>query len=120
CRGAVDDMLKRYASADLGGVDMVLACTHTPDVAFPGVSSRIALAFGLDQAGTLDLNATCAGFAYGLQVAAALITSGMHRKVLVVAGDTMSKITDYTDRTTCVLFGDGAGAALVEAGAQLS
>lgn len=64
--------------------------------------------------GAIDLNATCAGFSYALHLANGLITSGLHRKVLVVAGETMSKITDYSDRSTCILFGDGAGAVLVE------
>ncbi len=63
---------------------------------------------------TFDLNATCAGFTYGLHVGNSLITSGSHKKVLVVATETLSKVTDYTDRTTCILFGDGAGAILLE------
>lgn len=69
----------------------------------------------MEQTGAIDLNATCAGFAYALHLANGMISAGLHRKILVVAGETMSKITDYTDRSTCILFGDGAGAVLVEA-----
>ncbi|HUV08200.1 MAG TPA: 3-oxoacyl-[acyl-carrier-protein] synthase III C-terminal domain-containing protein, partial [Spirochaetia bacterium] len=68
----------------------------------------------IQNAGVLDVNAACAGFVYGLTLANALITVGQHRKVLVIAVDVLSKIVDYTDRNTCVLFGDGAGAALIE------
>ncbi|GJM81512.1 hypothetical protein HMSSN139_40080 [Paenibacillus sp. HMSSN-139] len=73
----------------------------------------------MERAGAIDLNATCAGFAYALHLANGMISSGLHRKILVVAGETMSKITDYTDRSTCILFGDGAGAVLVEADPEL-
>lgn len=120
CRGAVADLLRRYP-VSLADVDLVIACTHTPDYGFPGVANRVALATGVpESAGTFDLNAVCAGFVYALQVAGSLVMSRMYRKVLVVAGDTMSKVTDYADRTTCVLFGDGAGAALVEAAEEPS
>ncbi|TYA10513.1 ketoacyl-ACP synthase III [Paenibacillus faecis] len=98
----------------LEDVDLIIASTTTPDYSFPTVSCRIQKHFGIEDAGAVDLNATCAGFTYALHMANGMITSGLHRKILVVAGETMSKITDYTDRSTCILFGDGAGAALVE------
>ncbi|MFD0869741.1 MULTISPECIES: ketoacyl-ACP synthase III [Paenibacillus] len=113
CANAVAHMMKQY-NKEVRDCDFIIACTHTPDLPFPMVSSMLQSRFGIEQAGAMDLNATCAGFVYGLHLADTMIRSGMHRKILVVAGDTMSKITDYTDRTTCILFGDGAGAALVE------
>ncbi|MDF2680043.1 MAG: ketoacyl-ACP synthase [Brevibacillus sp.] len=110
---AVEDMVQTYQSS-LDDVDMVLVATSTPDYPFPSVASQIQAHFGIERAGALDLGATCAGFTYALHMANALISSGLHRKVLVVAAETLSKVTDYTDRTTCILFGDGAGAVLVE------
>jgi 3-oxoacyl-[acyl-carrier-protein] synthase-3 len=98
----------------LTDVDFILVATTTPDYPFPSVASQIQAHFGMESTGAMDLGATCAGFTYGLHVANALISSGMHKKVLVVGAETMSKVTDYTDRTTCILFGDGAGAVLVE------
>lgn len=110
---AVSSLAKHYQKT-LHDVDMVLVATSTPDYPFPSVASQIQAHFGMAQAGALDLGATCAGFAYGLHVANGLVSAGLHQKVLVVATETLSKVTDYTDRTTCVLFGDGAGAVLVE------
>jgi 3-oxoacyl-[acyl-carrier-protein] synthase-3 len=113
CIGAAQDLILRSGKS-LADVELVIVCTHTPDFPFPSVSSLIQAKLRIPQAGAIDLNATCAGFAYGLHVANGLISAGLHRKILVVGADTMSKITDYTDRSTCILFGDGAGAALVE------
>ena len=113
CVGAVRDLVLRSGKS-VSDVDLVIVCTHTADFPFPSVSSLIQAKLGILHAGAFDLNAACAGFAYGLHVANGLISAGLHRKILVVGADTMSKITDYTDRTTCILFGDGAGAALVE------
>ncbi|MED4754004.1 ketoacyl-ACP synthase III [Brevibacillus choshinensis] len=110
---AVENMVQTYQKS-LNDVDMVLVATTTPDYPFPSVASQIQAHFGIEQAGALDLGATCAGFTYALHMANALISSGLHRKVLVVAAETLSKVTDYTDRTTCILFGDGAGAVLLE------
>lgn len=110
---AIADLAKRY-DQKMDDVDFILVCTTTPDFAFPSVASLVQAHFGMKQAGALDLNAACAGFVYGLQVANGLISSGLHRKILVVGTETLSKTTDYTDRTTCILFGDGAGAVLVE------
>ncbi|WJH32488.1 ketoacyl-ACP synthase III [Paenibacillus sp. CC-CFT747] len=110
---AVNRMLARYPGT-VEDVDLVIVCTNTPDYPFPSTACRVQNHFGMKTAGAMDLNATCAGFVYGLHTANALILSGLHRKVLVIGADTMSKITDYRDRSTCILFGDGAGAALVE------
>jgi 3-oxoacyl-[acyl-carrier-protein] synthase III len=110
---AIEDLIKTYGKT-VADVDLILVSTTTPDYPFPSVASRIQARFGIEQAGALDVNATCAGFAYALHVANGMISAGLHRKVLVVAAETLSKVTDYTDRTTCILFGDGAGAVLVE------
>ncbi|MFD1174736.1 ketoacyl-ACP synthase III [Paenibacillus puldeungensis] len=113
CIQAAEQMRQHY-NVSLDDVDFIIAATTTPDYSFPTVSCRIQKHFGMERAGAIDLNATCAGFAYALHLADSMISSGMHKKILVVAGETMSKITDYTDRSTCILFGDGAGAFLVE------
>ncbi|WP_327204862.1 ketoacyl-ACP synthase III [Paenibacillus sp. DMB20] len=110
---AVNDMVRRYG-VEVKDADMILVATSTPDYSFPSTASRVQAKLGIQSTGALDLNAACAGFTYALQLADGLITSGIYRKVIVVGAETLSKITDYTDRTTCVLFGDGAGAVLVE------
>jgi len=96
-------------------LDAILVCTVTPDMFFPSTACLVQNRIGATRAWGFDLIAACSGFVYGLTVGASLIGSGMHRKVLVIGADTMSRIIDYTDRTTCVLFGDGAGAMLLEA-----
>ncbi|MBB6444316.1 ketoacyl-ACP synthase III [Bacillus benzoevorans] len=95
-------------------VDMIIVCTFSPDFQTPSTASLVQAKLGIKNTGALDLNAACAGFAYGLHVANSLITSGLHKKILVIGAETLSKILDYEDRTTCILFGDGAGAVLVE------
>ncbi|WGV61906.1 ketoacyl-ACP synthase III [Brevibacillus brevis] len=110
---AIHDMIANYGK-DVRDVDMILVATSTPDYPFPSVASQIQAHFQVEQAGAMDLSATCAGFTYALHTANALISSGLHRKVLVVGAETLTKVTDYTDRATCILFGDGAGAVLVE------
>lgn len=114
CAAAVQDLINRYGKS-VQDVDMVLVATSTPDFTFPSVASLIQNRFNIPQtAGAMDLSAACAGFVYALHTAHSYVASGMHRKVLVIGADTISKITDYTDRSTCILFGDGAGAVLVE------
>jgi len=114
CVSAVKDLIHRY-NKTIEDVDMVIVATSTPDFAFPSVACLIQERLNISPtAGCMDLNAACAGFVYALHTAHALIASGLHRKILVVGADALSKITDYTDRSTCILFGDGAGAVLVE------
>lgn len=95
-------------------LDAILVCTVTPDMMFPSTACLVQDRLGASRAWGFDLVAACSGFVYGLTVGAHLIASGTHRKVLVIGADTMSRIIDYTDRSTCVLFGDGAGAFLLE------
>ncbi|MEW4372849.1 ketoacyl-ACP synthase III [Paenibacillus kandeliae] len=114
---AVQNMLSRY-DVSIQDVDLVIVATTTSDYVFPSVAAQIQAHFNINRAGVFDLNATCAGFVYGLHMANSFVTSGLHRKVLVIASETMTKTLDYTDRSTCILFGDGAGAALVEYDAE--
>ncbi|WP_276354162.1 ketoacyl-ACP synthase III [Cohnella caldifontis] len=111
---AVRDLTERYG-VSVSDADGIIVATTTPDMPFPSVASQVQKAFGMDRAMAVDLNAACAGFVTGLQMANGLILTGAYRKILVIGAETLTKITDYTDRTTCVLFGDGAGALLVEA-----
>lgn len=113
CIAAVQNMLTRYPTS-LSDVDLIIVATHTPDLPSTPVACQIQAHFGIPGTGAYDLNATCAGFTYALHTASGLVAAGVHSKVLVVGGDSLSKITDYTDRSTCILFGDGAGAVLVE------
>lgn len=110
---AIDNMIERYRS-DLSDVDYIIAATSTPDTIFPSVAASVQAKYHIRQCGSIDIQAACAAFTAGLQLANGLLLSGMYRKVLVVGADALTKITDYTDRTTCILFGDGAGAVLME------
>lgn len=98
-----------------GDIGALIVCTVTPDMMFPSTACLVQDRLGLKGAWGFDLIAACSGFVYGLTTAANLVISGAHDRVLVIGADTMSRITDYQDRATCVLFGDGAGAMLVEA-----
>src|SRR5215472_4775427 len=95
-------------------VDCILVCTVTPDMLFPSTACLVQNNLGAHSAWGFDLVAACSGFLYGLTTGAHLVGAGTHRKVLVIGADTMSRIIDYTDRNTCILFGDAAGAMLVE------
>ena len=99
-------------------LDAILVCTVTPDMLFPSTACLVQNRLGATGVWGFDLVAACSGFVYGLTTAASLVISGTHRKVLVIGADTMSRILDYTDRTTCILFGDGAGAVIVEAAGE--
>jgi 3-oxoacyl-[acyl-carrier-protein] synthase-3 len=99
---------------DAAEVNTILVCTVTPDMMFPSTACLVQNRLGAKGAWGFDLIAACSGFVYGLTVGSQLIAGGMHKKVLVIGADTMSRIIDYTDRATCVLFGDGAGAMLLE------
>ena len=96
-------------------VEAIILCTVTPDMLFPSTACLVQDRIGAKGAWGFDLIAACSGFIYGLTTGAQLVRSGAHRKVLVIGADTMSRIIDYQDRSTCILFGDGAGAMLLEA-----
>jgi 3-oxoacyl-[acyl-carrier-protein] synthase-3 len=104
---------QRGISAD--ELDAIILCTVTPDHMFPSTACIVQHGLGANHAWGFDLIAACSSFVYGLTTAAHLVGAGTHNKVLVIGADTMSRIIDYTDRSTCVLFGDGAGAFLLEA-----
>lgn len=110
---AVENMMELY-KVEIKSVDMILVATSTADFIFPSVASQIQNYFSIPFCGAMDISAACAGFTYALNTANGLISTNQCQKVLVVGAETMSKIVDYQDRTTCVLFGDGAGVALVE------
>ena len=95
-------------------IDLLICGTVTPDMVFPATANLIAAKIGAKNAWSFDLSAACSGFIYGLTTGAQFIESGRYKKVVVVGADMMSRIIDYTDRTTCVIFGDGAGAVLLE------
>lgn len=99
-------------------LDAILVCTVTPDMLFPATACLVQHNLGAHNAWGFDLVAACSGFVYGIVTAANFVASGMHRKVLVIGADTMSRIIDYQDRATCILFGDGAGAVIVEAAGE--
>lgn len=111
--GAARNLL---ASRDIDplSIDAILLCTVTPDMLFPSTACLVQHQIGARKAWGFDLVAACSGFVYGLTTAAHLVMAGTHKRVLVIGADTMSRIIDYRDRATCVLFGDGAGAVLVE------
>ncbi|MCX2481235.1 ketoacyl-ACP synthase III [Pedobacter sp. MC2016-15] len=110
---AVNGLLKKRG---IGAeeIDLIIFCTTTPDMPFPATANILADKIGAKNAWGFDLQAACSGFIFGLTTASQFIESGKHKKVLVVGGDKMSSIIDYTDRTTCIIFGDGCGAVLVE------
>jgi 3-oxoacyl-[acyl-carrier-protein] synthase-3 len=95
-------------------IELLICATVTPDYAFPATANVISEKCGLKNAWSFDINAACSGFLFALQTASKFIESGAHKKVIVVGAEKMSMMVDYTDRTTCVLFGDGAGAVLLE------
>ena len=95
-------------------IDVLITATVTPDMLFPSTSNLIAHKVGATKAWGFDLSAACSGFLFALTTASQFVANGTYKKVVVVGADKMSSIVDYTDRTTCVLFGDGAGAVLLE------
>ncbi|MCS6968314.1 MAG: beta-ketoacyl-ACP synthase III [Cytophagales bacterium] len=95
-------------------IDAIICCTTTPDYVFPATANLIGTAIGANNAFGFDLQAACSGFLYGLVVGAQMIESGRYKKVLLVGTDKMSAIVDYKDRSTCIIFGDGAGAVFLE------
>lgn len=110
---AVKGLLEK-TDTDPAEVDLVICATVTGDMIFPDTANITAAATGIKNAFCFDINAACSGFLYALTVGAKMVEGGQHKKVVVVGADKMSSIVDYTDRTTCVIFGDGAGAVLLE------
>lgn len=110
---AVKDLLEK-TQVDPLDIDVVICATVTPDMTFPSTANLIAHKAGLTKAFGFDLSAACSGFLFALTTAAKFIESGAYKKIIVVGADKMSSIVDYEDRTTCPIFGDGAGAVLVE------
>jgi 3-oxoacyl-[acyl-carrier-protein] synthase-3 len=103
------------AGAPAASVDLIIVATSTPDCIFPSTACLIQARLGSAGGAAFDVQAVCSGFVYGLTVADALIRTGAHRRALVIGAELFSRILDWNDRTTCVLFGDGAGAVVLEA-----
>ena len=110
---AVKEILKKR-NIDPTEIDCVICATVTPDMVFPATANLICDKAGMVNAFGYDMSAACSGFLYALTTGATYIESGRYKKVIVVGADKMSAIVDYTDRTTCIIFGDGAGAVLLE------
>ena len=106
--------LMESSGKDVSDVDFIVVCTTSPDQPMPNTASRVQYKLDIKNAGCIDIYAACAGFVYGLQMAHGYVNSGIYKKVLVIGSETLSKIMDMKDRTSCILFGDAAGAALVE------
>lgn len=113
CVKAAINLATEY-NKDLNDVDYIIVATSTPDQIVPSVASQVQSRLNIPNAGTVDILSACAGFVNGIILAKGLIASGTHKKVLVFGADTLSKVTNFTDRTSCILFGDGAGAVIVE------
>jgi 3-oxoacyl-[acyl-carrier-protein] synthase III len=110
---AVKGLLEKTGT-DPGEIDLLICTTVTPDMAFPATANIISDLAGIKNAFSFDLNAACSGFLFALQTGVAYVETGRYKKVIVVGADKMSSITDYTDRTTCPLFGDASAAVLLE------
>lgn len=110
---AVNGLLKKRGIS-ASEIDLIIFCTTTPDMMFPATANVLAHKIGADNAWGYDLNAACSGFLFGLATGSQFIETGKHQKVLVVGGDKMSSIINYKDRTSCIIFGDGCGAVLLE------
>lgn len=110
---AVEDLLKKTSTSP-EDVDALIFATSTPDHFFPSAASIVAENNGIKNAFCFDMEVACSGFIYGLEICNGLIKTGKYKKIILVAGDKMSSITNYNDRTTCPLFGDAAGAVLIE------
>ncbi|MBL0330905.1 MAG: ketoacyl-ACP synthase III [Bacteroidetes bacterium] len=113
CVKAIEDLLKKRGITALD-IDLLIIGTVTPDYVFPSTANVVCDKIGATNAWGFDLNAACSGFVYSLATGAQFIETGKYKKVVVVGADKMSAILDYTDRSTCIIFGDGAGAVLLE------
>ncbi len=114
---AAKDALRR-GRADAGDLDCIIVSTSTPDMILPPTACMVQKNIGAYNAFAMDMNAVCSGFVYAVDTADSLIRSGKYKKILVIGADTYSKILDFQDKTTCPLFGDGAGAVILEATAD--
>lgn len=103
----------RNAGVSADEIDLIIVATVTPDMAFPSVACLVQDQIGAVNAAAFDLSAGCSGFVYGLTVGSQFVSTGLYKKVLIIGAETLSKILDWTDRNSCVLFGDGAGAAIL-------
>ena len=95
-------------------IDLIIVATATPDHAFPSTAAMVQKNLGATKAAAFDMSVGCSGFVYGVVTGANFISSGMYKKVLVIGAEILSKVVDWTDRNTCILFGDGAGACVLE------
>ena len=103
------------AGIDADELDLIIVATTTPDRTFPSVATMVQARLGMSRGAAFDVQAVCSGFIYGLSLADSLIRTGQARTILLIGAETMSRVLDWTDRTTCVLFGDGAGAVVLQA-----
>lgn len=110
---AVNELLKKTGT-DPKDIDLIICATVTPDMPFPATANIIADGVGATKSYSFDISAACSGFLYALTMGSQFIETGMHKKVIVVGADKMSSIIDYQDRATCIIFGDGGGAVLLE------
>ncbi|MBI3962017.1 MAG: ketoacyl-ACP synthase III [Deinococcus sp.] len=110
---AVRDLARRFPQFDPGALDLILCATATPDTLFPATASLVQHRVSATRAAACDIGAGCTGFVYALALASGMVQAGSAQQVLVLGAETLSRIVDWQDRATCVLFGDGAGAALV-------
>jgi 3-oxoacyl-[acyl-carrier-protein] synthase-3 len=101
------------AHVDAQSIDLIVLATSTPDQTFPATAVSVQAALGITHGAAFDLQAVCSGFVYALQVTDALLRGGSYKRALVIGAETFSRILDWNDRTTCVLFGDGAGALVI-------
>ncbi len=106
--------LERNRGTGVGDTDFVIVATSSPDQVIPSTASQVQYKLDLAGAGAVDVSGACAGFTYALMLGQGLVAAGSHRQVLVIGAEAMSRVVDFNDRSTCVLFGDGAGAVLVE------
>ena len=106
------------AHADAQSIDLIVVATSTPDNTFPAAAVSVQAGLGITRGAAFDLQAVCSGFVYGIAVTDALLRTGTYKRALVIGAETFSRILDWQDRTTCVLFGDGAGAVVLEAQQQ--
>jgi 3-oxoacyl-[acyl-carrier-protein] synthase III len=104
------------AGVEVGEIDLIVVATTTPDETFPSVATTVQARLGMTRGAAFDVQAVCSGFIYGLAVADNFIRAGQAKTILLIGAETMSRLMDWTDRTTCVLFGDGAGAVVMRAG----